>query len=1150
MADDIFAEFGGRPLSGGEVEQKQPAAQQDIFAEFGGQAVTPPPTQATPQPDPFAEFGGESHYNKLKKEQSAYGFGDLVTEQAANARGGRVLTKTTSNEDINAIASHHKVSPEELRSLAPYYMALPPMGEATIADYAKRAVGAVGYGVLGDIPQFLFKKLQDPSMREALDDVRDLSEGRMGAAEFVGYNLLPTPKIAAGTKLLAPTVKGALAKGAITGAATGLGGSREGEELQAAGLGAVGGAALGATAYGAGKLFKKFSSGDVSPTGGKGDRTVDPKTMELTAEYAKNNEMKIAEVTDQAWSRIEDSEKDIADAAVANKALSDDAVERIISDQLTPDSVLVAKENLAKKLGREVEQITDRDVAEELVRQRREAFAERLTVETPQYGQPVKEGRAERAPTVDEIYARAAGAGEERLVDKFLGEAYVRTGTEQIDKLRIRENPDAAPIGKLLVNSLSDRQFVLKTIDEVKGTNLLPHFYDLITNYNHFTIEKAANDKRVADIFKVARKGDLVQDVTETAGLGGDIFQKMEANRDDELVGPAREVARQLRALWNGVRERANTMTGTGITPLNIAERADFGVPNILVKPVDYVILMKKKMVEVDNDLKAKLGKGLSEILTKEDFNKAMEESRAMRELEGGAKFAYKAPIQDGVTLQEALRDVTQRGASNPRLYNVASTTLKREEKIPDFLREKNLFQITKRYSENTLRSVYMREPLEKLTNQARLLRKAGADTDAAYVERLVADNLGIRAHSMARVGNEIRIKFAEAVDNQLARVIPDPAKRKEYVDSIRLIPELMANVQYNIYPNVLGMNPRAHLAQLTQTWFKNAPEIGGKYGYELTAKSFLQGVLTLRNSAGRELLSNTVRKYGLEPESFIRTASEALADEMERKVLYNTGAKAIRTAADIFMKSYGKMDTFNRGVTAFMAERLVADLNSGVKGAFDAVNKMPISVKRQLVKSKGNLEEQAAIIAKHLNSTTQFNYNRPAMSELGIIAGPFFSTFTKWPLATAGDIVADLRTKGFQSGGLRAVEKYGVTLVLASVMDNAIRLGVGGELDIGGDFKDYDERLRKTLGTGGFVTMTPLSSAASLVPGAREKSLFTPPVVDAFYNGLLQPLMTGDTEKMAEAGSKLVKTFVPGGFVYRYITEDIPIIMTGEKPE
>jgi hypothetical protein len=339
MADDIFAEFGGRPLSGGEVEQKQPAAQQDIFAEFGGQAVTPPPTQATPQPDPFAEFGGESHYNKLKKEQSAYGFGDLVTEQAANARGGRVLTKTTSNEDLAAIAAHHKVSPEELRSLAPYYMALPPMGEATIADYAKRAVGAVGYGVLGDIPQFLFKKLQDPSMREALDDVRDLSEGRMGAAEFVGYNLLPTPKIAAGTKLLAPTVKGALAKGAITGAATGLGGSREGEELQAAGLGAVGGAALGATAYGAGKLFKKFSSGDVSPTGGKGDRTVDPKTMELTAEYAKNNEMKIAEVTDQAWSRIEDSEKDIADAAVSNKALSDDAVERIISDQLTPDSV-------------------------------------------------------------------------------------------------------------------------------------------------------------------------------------------------------------------------------------------------------------------------------------------------------------------------------------------------------------------------------------------------------------------------------------------------------------------------------------------------------------------------------------------------------------------------------------------------------------------------------------------------------------------------------------------------------------------------------------------------------------------------------------------------------------------------------------------
>lgn len=1095
----------------------------------------------------------EEHYQKLQKEQSAYGLGDLVTEQAAEARGGRVLTKTTSNRDITAIAKHYQVSPDELRDIAPYYMALPPMDEAGLSDYLKRAAGAVGYGLLGDIPQFAYKKLQDPKMRAALDDVRDLSEGRMGAAEFVGYNFLPTPKVKAIASIVTTPEKlvPALTKGAATGSAYGLAGSREGEEVEGLALGAAAGGALGGAALGGKKLIENLRGGKVTSdaTGKAAERTVDSETLRISEEYVKNNESKIVEVTDQAWSRIEDSETDIAKAAIEKTALSDDQVERIISDQLSPDSVEVAKKNLSEKLGREA---TDKDVVEELVSQRREAFAKRLATEIPALGEPVKEGRGQkdfRPPTVDEVYQRASGQGNEFLVKKFLGEAYTRTGMEQIDKLHIKASPDAAPVGKMLVNAMSDRQFVIKTIDEIRGTNLLPHFYDLMTNYNHFTIEKSLNDKKVASLFKLGRQAKLTRDLTDS-DIGGQVYKAMEANADDTLTGPARELAKQFRAFWDSIPERANSMKGAGVSPLNVQKRADFGVPNIVVAPVDYVIRMKRKMKEVDTDLQARLGKTLSEIVTKEDYNKAMAASPAMRELEGGAKLMHSSPIEDGATLQLALRDVTQRGASNPRLHAVAFTTMKREDVIPDFLREKNLFKVSKRYAENTMRSVYLREPLEKLTQQARLLRAAKADTDAAYVERLVADNLGIRAMSMARLGNETRIKFAELVDKGLETLIPNPEKRKTAVDTLRLIPELMANIQYNIYPNVLGMNPRAHLAQLTQTWFKNAPELGGKYGYELTTKAFLQGVLVLRDRNAKELFYGKVRQYGLEPESFIREASEAVAEEMERHLLYNVPAKIVREAANLFMKTYGKMDTFNRGVTAYMGERLASDLNSGVKGAFDSVNKMPISVRRALVKNKGNIAAQSEILAKHLNSTTQFNYNRAAMSELGILAGPFFSTFTKWPLATAGDIIADLRTKGFQSGGLRAAEKYGAVLLMASVLDNVIRYGLGGELDIGGDFADYDDRVKKVLGTSGFVGMAPIMSAASLVPGAREKSLFTPPIVDTLYNGVLSPMMTGDTDKLLKQGEKAVKTFVPGGFVWRFINEDIPLWTTGEKPD
>ena len=1117
----------------------------DPFAEYAVESKEQAtPVQTPKQIDPFSQFEEPSDYNKLKKEQEAYGFMDLLSGQAAQARDGRVLTKTTSNADIKTVADHWKVNNDELRSLAPYFMALPPMDEATLADYAKRAVGAVGYGVLGDVPQWVFKKLQDsPNMREALDDVRDLAEGRMGAAEFVTYNLLPTPKIGAAAKLVAnPTLGKAVAKGAAVGATYGLAGSREGEEAKGVALGAITGGALSGAVS---KLQGKLERGDTVPkavsTKVEQIDNVDDATKQISLDYVKNNQTKIAEITDEAWSRVADSEKAIADAAIRKRALTDDEVDLIVKEQLSPDTVAV----MAKG---ESGETANRLAAEKLVADRREAFADDLAKEIPAYGKKIVEGGTERGPTADEIFARASGAGkEEYFIDKFLADGYTRTGQEQLAKLGIRAAPDMAPLAKLAVNSVSDKQYGLKTIDEINGTNTLIHFNTLNTNYNHMTAVNSAFNKTIGDIYKAVKKNNLLSDITSDNGI---IFRAIEDNKIDELPPAARTIAQSFKDYFDKVREQANSTKGDNVFEMNIPKREDFGAPNVLVRPVDYVILMGQKRKEVDADLMAKMGKTLDQVVSDADYARAMAESPALREYQGGLKFAYEAPITDAASLQDAANSVGRKGATNPRLHQVASTTLQREEKIPDFLREKNLFRLSKRYSENTFRSTFMRKPLTDLVNQAKLLRTVGAETEAKYVERLVADNLGIRAFSMARVGNEVKIKFAEAVDSFLTSRIPDPVQRKEWVDSFRILPELMANIQYNIYPNVLGLNPRAHLAQLTQTWFKNAPELGGTYGYELTSKGFTEAVLALRNKDARKLFYDKVQEYGLEPASFVREHSEALADNITRSVSYNIAANTARSLAEKFMYSYGKMDTFNRAATIFMAERLATDLNGGSKGAFNAVNKMPISIRRALVKNKGDVKEQSKILAQYLNSATQYNYNRASMSEIGIVLGPMFSAFTKWPLATAGDIVADLRTKGMKAGGSRTVEKYGVTLLIASIIDNAIRYGLGGELDVGGDFKDYDARVKKVVGTSGFVGMSPISSAAALLPGQKEKSIFTPPVVDAVYNGVLAPMFTGDTDRALEQGTKALKTFAPGAFLYRFLMEDIPLYATGEKPE
>ena len=440
----------------------------------------------------------------------------------------------------------------------------------------------------------------------------------------------------------------------------------------------------------------------------------------------------------------------------------------------------------------------------------------------------------------------------------------------------------------------------------------------------------------------------------------------------------------------------------------------------------------------------------------------------------------------------------------------------------------------------NTLKNVYLREPLDALTKKAAILDKMDAKVEAAYVRRYVADTLGMRSYSMARLGNQARIGFANAVDVALSKIVSNPEKRQRMVAAMATLPELATNIQYNIYPNVLGLNPKSHIAQLTQVLFKTAPELGGTYGYQSAVKSYL--TVSLR---GQELIQK-VRQYGLEPAPPTRQDIDALAEGIEKSVLYNVPAKAVRGMAKVFMRTYAAMDTLNRAAVVDMSERLVRDVASGDGAAMKAVSKMPLAIKRQIIAGKGNPEAQVRIIAEYLNSATQFNYNKASLSEIGTILGPFFSTFTKWPLATAGDIAADLRTKGFGGGGIRALEKYGVVWAMAQAADSLIYAGLTGDVEFSPDFKEAGPRIQKMIGRGGISSMSPVESVRPLLPGGRDKSLITPPVIDAVYK-IITPLLEGDTEKSSKEGMKALSTFTPGGYLWNFTMGTLPKLALDE---
>lgn len=1153
MAVNPLDEFGGISPATPPVAAPTTTAVADVnpLDAFTGEVSS--------KTNPLEEFGGQTltpgliRYHEIKeKETPKYGVGDLLMPEAVQARGGIVMSKSVPKADVAAVAEGNKLSPERtklLKTLAPLWLAAPPPDEANFRDWAFAALGRIGY-VAADLPQFIGKKafFDEPNFRDALDDLRELGEGRMGAGEWAAYNVLPAIFTLGGSveARAAVTALGAAAKGSAFGAVSGLAGSREGQEVTGTIAGGVIGGGLGAIA---GKLAGRKTAKLAAVAEGEGEGKAASDAEKLALDYVQSNEADITKAGNEAYSRVAESEEYLANAAISKKAINEVEAKTIIEQQLSPDTVDITKEKLIsdyKKANPGVTEISeevtsDIAVATKYMESRKEKFAQELVDEVPDFKTVPTEGGGSRGATTDEIINEAQRLNPEFLKKKWQISAYTDVAIDQIKKEGIKVRGDDAPVGKLLVNGGGDRQFGFKVLDERTGIDTLPDFLKVNSNFNRLTIDKrnfySGNAKLgitgIKDVYKAAKKlPGIVKELSSSTSSR--MFNAMDS-RDFSALSPAEEkVARTVTGFFDAVRGRANTMTGEGITPLSIPKREDFGLPQQLLRPVDYAIAMRQRFSELSRDTDFSK-------MTKDQLVAEMESSPLLKEFVKGINISRpEVRITDGPTLVRAFKEATGRGASSPRLHAVASTALGRREAIPDFLREKNVFRLMDRYMTNTLKNVYLREPLDALTKKAAILEKMDAKVEAAYVRRYVADNLGMRSYSMARLGNQARIRFANAVDVALSKIVSNPEKRQRMVAAMATLPELATNIQYNIYPNVLGLNPKAHMAQLTQVLFKAAPELGGTYGYQSAVKSYLTVAVK-----GKDLIKK-VRQYGLEPAPPTRQDIDALAEGIEKWVIYNVPAKAVRGMAKLFMRTYAAMETLNRAVVVDMSERLVRDVASGDRAAMKAVSKMPLAVKRRVIAGKGNPEAQVRIIAEYLNSATQFNYNKASLSEIGTILGPFFSTFTKWPLATAGDIAADLRTKGFGGGGIRALEKYGVVWAMAQAADSLLYYGLTGDVEFSPDFKEAGPRIQKMIGRGGTASMSPVESLRPILPSDRDKSLITPPVIDAIYK-IVTPLLEGDTEKSSKEGMKALTTFHPGGYLWNFTMGTLPKLALDE---
>jgi len=1089
MADrntDIFA-----PPSDIELEQvaspskKKFAGSADMFspptAEEVNSAMFAPPSQA--------ELGNRDSIEREIEDRSFFNRPALGAEY-------------TTPAEIAQIASKHGVDPKELESLAPYFGARIEGSDFLGAPEVKRAAG-MGGSVLLNIPQKLYKKYRGGEMEKALDELQSLASGRQSYLQLGGEIAIPGVGIGSRAATTAGRVAGAAATGAVAGAA----GAPAGKELEGAAFGtAVGGAA--------GAISERLA--------GRLRRSTVPQVERAVAEDVLSRQAPEIEVnTERLLSRRAESEKAI-EAAIRGQEL-DAAAIRKITDEQVPEETLAKfldpstdeGQLIRKRIGSDSEEAIRSKLAQDVVEQRAVSFAEDLTKERPTNLESARKS----------IFEYADRQGEQATLDRYKLFTEEQAALDYIKESGARAGRGDNFQDKTL-NFLSDAQFVLRDIDERFGTGLESAHRAMNRAYNRMSFARNDFRENIARIYEASRAID--KELVE----GGKVYQALDTGDVSQLNRQEREAYSQFKQLFSEGLNYVNKLVkerDPGISPLNIPARENY-VPHILLAPEE----IASKFEQVVGQASKEVGSSLAD-LNPAAFRRALDQSPSLRELVKGVAVFDNRSASTGQELLSRIRDLLDSREGKLRMETAARAALERQGYIPEWLREKNLYRLADRWASNTLKHLYLRKQVDTMRSLARRIETAGGDLEAGYVQKLLQDIGGIRKGTAAELGMQKKLDYMKSLDKWAeGRGVTGKA-----VASIaKALPEVFSDMNRQIYPNLLGLSPRALLMNSTQLWTKTAPELGGPYGYQAVMRS------AFNVAANPSKYIEKVRELGLQPADFVRKYSRPMAEGIRRNALYAIPNEMLNKLGDASMYLYTKLDTMNRAIGLGVADVMANDLARGSDVARKALQKFPASLRRDIAKATST-DEVRDLLATHLNASTQYNYNRLSMSEFGRTMGPLFSTFSKWPTATAGELVQEFRNKGALRGGARNLEKFVVPLVLLQLADIAM-FGYDPEKPWQENQEEKSDRAKKIFGVAGLSQSAPIGAAQGILKG----DFFTPPVVDAAIKGIVIPSMEQDGDKIIKGLDTAIQNFTPGSVYVRFLTDDLVTLMTGERPE
>jgi hypothetical protein len=641
---------------------------------------------------------------------------------------------------------------------------------------------------------------------------------------------------------------------------------------------------------------------------------------------------------------------------------------------------------------------------------------------------------------------------------------------------------------RTITNKFVDGMYAARNIDVRNKTNVAGTLLDGTAATNRYQIDLADQLVKVRPIY------DRLRDIDDSGKER--IYRAIDEGGISKLAPEEKEIATELGNFYKNIKEHLTSKLGVPVQDL--AKRAEDGgyIPHKLVEPAKAVSVLRGKYEEWGGD------GGLRKILANDE---APEHADLKKTL---GYFGYTVDEGDPVKFFKGLLEP---GSAQWKKERLASALYQRKDVLPNFLKERDIETLTTKYLMETLRYGHSKDVLRQLAYERDLLRTAGAAEDAAYLDNLVSDYLGVARKDGKTTPAQFTQDAMQAFQVKMydnARKAKKDSVKNAFYEKVAHSPDNIKNLFMNVYPNFLGWSPRAAIQNLTGGLYTSVPELGAIYG----TKAAVSAVA----NASKNLATNP-RAYLKEMQSKGLIAPQWTTDLLDtfRKGGQSKLGKLTDKSSAAAMALFEASEKYNRAILYETGKMLAKDYAANDRAARRFIETMPPRMREKL--DKLGAQQQEDLIVRYLGDRVLFSYNKLNQSEFARSIGPLFSMFTKYPFAVAGRLTDKYRNEGVKVGLLDSF-RFAIAPYLAGSAFNEL---------IQEDTPDWvfgKQDDRRWLGQG-IASSSPVGAVQSIVEGR----VFRSPALGTVSSGATA-LLQGDPEKLEKWAKDTAAAFAPGG--------------------